>query len=163
MPRLNDSVKAANKIGHVTSLNFIIGFPHETLTDILKTIFFGIYSAIRFGVADINYSVFVPYPGSEIFENLLKEKKIQVTDNYFETLHMQFDITTSESYCENVSGKMLRVLRFLGFSLSYITIYISRPKRIFMLVKNIFSEKFSANNLFEQRVYDIYRRFKLKV
>ena len=27
---LGTSVKAANKIGHVTSLNFIIGFPHET-------------------------------------------------------------------------------------------------------------------------------------
>ena len=161
LTRLNDSVKTANKIGHITSLNFIIGFPHETLIDILKTIFFGIYSAIRLGVADINYSVFVPYPGSEIFENLVKEKKIQVTDSYLETLHMQLDITTSESYCENVSGKMLRFLRFLVFSLSYIAIYISRPKRIVMLIKNIFRKKFLANNLFEQRVYDIYRRFKL--
>ena len=78
-----------------------------------------------------------------------------------ETLHMQLDITTSESYCENVSGKMLRFLRFLVFSLSYIAIYISRPKRIVMLIKNIFRKKFLANNLFEQRVYDIYRRFKL--
>jgi hypothetical protein len=57
---------------------------------------------------------------------------------------MQLDITTSESYCENVSGKMLRFLRFLVFSLSYIAIYISRPKRIVMLIKNIFRKKFLA-------------------
>ena len=160
--RLNQSVKAANKIGHTTSLNFIIGFPHETLVDCLKTIFFGIYSALRFGVSDINYAVFVPYPGSELFESLRKEEKIEVNDNYFKTLHMQFDITTSESFCNNVSGKMLRVIRFLGFLLSYATIYISRPKRILTLLKNIFKEKFFATNLLEQRVYDIYRRYKLK-
>ena len=160
--RLNQSVKIANKIGHATSLNFIIGFPHETIIDCLKTIFFGIYSALRFGVSDINYAVFVPYPGSELFENLKKEKKIEVNDDYFKALHMQSDIVITESFCENISGKMLRFLRFLGFSLSYIAIYISRPKRILTLLKNIFREKFFASNLLEQRVYDIFRRFKLK-
>jgi len=160
--RLNKSVKAANKIGHTTSLNFIIGFPHETVIDCLKTIFFGTYSAIRFGPYDINYAVFVPYPGSELFESLKKKKKIEINDKYFESLHMQFDITTTESYCENVSGKMLSFLRLLGFASSYSAIYLSRPKRIYMLIKNIFKDRFFANNLFEQRVYDVYRRYKLK-
>ena len=39
LDRLIDSIKAAVKIGHTVKLNFIIGFPHETLADCLKSIF----------------------------------------------------------------------------------------------------------------------------
>ena len=70
--------------------------------------------------------------------------------------------TRSDSYCEHVSGKMLIFLRFLGFFLSYITIYISRPKRIYKLLKSVFQKKFFADNLFEQRIYEFYLRAKLK-
>ena len=82
-------------------------------------------------------------------------------DNYFEKLLVQYDITKGESFCENVSGRMLMVLRILGFSLSYITIYISRPNRIYKFLRNLFKKEFVANNLFEQRLYDLYVRFKL--
>ena len=159
--RLTKSVKSAVKIGHTARLNFIIGFPHETFFDCIKTVLFGIYCAVKFGVSDINYAVFAPYPGSELFEKLKKEKKFKVDDNYFKKLLIQFDLTKGDSYCEKVSGKTLMVLRFLAFSLSYITIYISRPKRIFRLLKNFFQKKFYANNLLEQRLHDAFVRNKL--
>ena len=160
--KLIKSIRTSVKIGHKAKLNFIIGFPHETVIDCLKTIFFAMYCAIRLGVSDILFSVFAPYPGSELFEKLKKEKKLKVNDKYFEKLHAQFDITKTDSYCEHVSGKMLIFLRFLGFSLSYITIYISRPKRIYKLLKSVFQKKFFADNLFEQRLYEFYLRTKLK-
>ncbi len=160
--RLIKSIKTSVKIGHTVKLNFIIGFPHETLIDCLKTIFFAMYCAFRLGVSDILFSVFAPYPGSELFEKLKKEKKLKMNDLYFEKLHAQFDLTKPDSYCENVSGKTLIFLRFLGFSLSYLTIYISRPQRIFKLLKNMFRNKFFADNLLEQRLYELYLRFRLK-
>ena len=120
------------------------------------------YCAFRLGVSDILFSVFVPYPGSELFEKLKKEKKLKMNDLYFEKLHAQFDLTKPDSYCENVSGRTLIFLRFLGFSLSYLTIYISRPQRIFKLLKNMFRNKFFADNLLEQRLYELYLRFRLK-
>jgi len=159
--RLSKSVKSAVKIGHTARLNFIIGFPHETLSDCIKTVLFGIYSAFKLGVSDINYAVFAPYPGSELFEKLKKENKLKMDDGYFKKLLVQFDLTKGDSYCENVSGKTLAILRFLGFSLSYISIYISRPKRIFKLIRSMFRKKFYANNLLEQRLYDVYIRYKL--
>ena len=161
LDKLCDSLKAAIKIGHITKINFIIGFPHETLIDCLKTIYFGMYLAFRLGVSDINYMTFTPYPGSELFEKLKKEKKFKMDDNYFEKLLVQYDITKGESFCEHISGRMLMVLRILGFSLSYITIYISRPNRIYKFLRNLFKKEFVANNLFEQRLYDLYVRFKL--
>ena len=54
------------------------------------------------------------------------------------------------------------ILRFVGFSISYLCIYLSRPKRIIDLIFNIFKKKFVANNLIEQRVYDMIIRNRLK-
>ena len=62
--RLIKSIRTSVKIGHKAKLNFIIGFPHETVIDCLKTVFFAMYCAIRLGVSDILFSVFAPYPGS---------------------------------------------------------------------------------------------------
>ena len=161
LERLVVSIKSAVKIGHTVKLNFIIGFPHETFTDCVKSIFFGIYCALRFGIYDINFAMFSPYPGSELFNQLKKEKKLSLNDDYFVQLMAYMDVTKPYSYCANVSGRTLAVLRFIGFSLSYICIYISRPKRIYKLFKNLFKKEFFPNNLFEQRLYDVYTRLKL--
>ena len=159
--RLIKSIKSAVKIGHTVKLNFILGFPHETLVDCLKTVFFGIYCSLRFGISDAIYSMFSPYPGSELYEKLKKEKKINIDDNYFKKLMVYMDLTESQSYSEHVSGKMLVFLRFAGFSLSYLAIYLSRPIRIYRLFKNFFKKDFFPNNLFEQRIYDFCVRLKL--
>lgn len=159
--RLIKSIRAAAKIGHTVKLNFIIGFPHETLIDCLKTTFLGVYCGLRHGIADVNYAVFSPYPGSEIFEKLKKEKKINMNDNYLKSLMSYQDVTLTYSYCEKVSGKMLSIIRFLGYSLSYMSIYISRPTRIYKFFKLFFKKGFFPANLFEQRIYDYFIRLKL--
>jgi len=155
------SIKSAVKVGHTVKLNFILGFPHETLMDCLKTIFFGIYCSLRFGISDTIYSMFSPYPGSELYEKLIKEKKINLDDDYFKKLMTYMDITKPESYSEHVSGKTLVYLRFFAFSLSYLSIYLSRPIRIYRLFKNFFKKDFFPNNLLEQRIYDFFVRLKL--
>jgi len=159
--RLIESIKTAVKIGHTVKLNFIIGFPHETLIDCLKSVFFGIYCSLRFGVSDVIYSMFSPYPGSELYEKLKKEKKLIIDDNYFKKLMVYMDLTQAQSYCEHVTGKILTFLRFIGFFFSYIAIYLSRPIRIYRFFRNFFRKDFFPNNLFEQRIYDYYVRLKL--
>ena len=116
-----------------------------------------------FEFSDINFAIFVPYPGSELFEDLKKRKKVEVNDVYFNKLHAQFDFTKGDSYCENVPSIILMILRFMAFLLSYASIYIARPMRIFKLLKNIFSGKeFFATNLLEQRIYEFFLRKKMK-
>ena len=161
LDRLIESIKAAVKIGHTVKLNFIIGFPHETLGDCLKSIFFGIYCSFRFGIYDVNYAMFSPYPGSELFDQLKKEKKLDLDDSYFKKLMAYMDVTQAHSYCEHVSGRTISVLRFIGFSLSYLGIYIARPIRIVRLLKSFSQKEFFPSNLFEQRIYDFVVRLKL--
>jgi len=162
LERVVKSMKTAVKIGHTIRLNFIIGFPHETIWDCIRTIGFAIKCALRYGVSDINFSIFAPYPGSELFKQLEEQKIIKIDDKYFKSLLVQFDLTKSISYSNNVSGIILMILRFVGFSISYLSIYLSRPKKIIDLIFNIFKKKFVANNLIEQRVYDMIIRSKLK-
>ena len=162
LDRLTLSMKNAVKIGHIIRLNFIIGFPHETFFDCLKTVFFAYYCAFRYGVSDINFAIFAPYPGSELFKQLEEQKRIKVCDNYIKNLLIQFDLTKSFSYCNKVPGIMLMILRILGFSISYLIIYLTRPKKIINLIMNILRDKFVANSLIEQRVYDMLVRNKLK-
>ena len=161
LSRLIESIKSAAKIGHTVKLNFILGFPHETFMDCLKSVLFAIYCSFRFGIYDVNFAMFSPYPGSELFEKLKKEKKLDLDDDYFEKLMAYQDFTQPHTYCENVSGRTLAVLRFVGFSLCYLGIYITRPKRIYRLFKSLFQKDFFPGNLFEQRVYDFIVRLKL--
>ena len=42
------------------------------MNDCLKSIFFGAYCSLRFGVLDVNYAIFSAYPGSELFDELRK-------------------------------------------------------------------------------------------
>ena len=83
-------------------------------------------------------------------------------DNYLKSLMSYQDMTLTSSYCEKVSGRMLSITRFMGYSLSYISIYLSRPSRIYKFFKLFFQKDFSPANLFEQRIYDFYIRLKLE-
>ena len=161
LDRIFKSIQSAHKIGLTTRINLIIGFPEETFIDCIKTILLGVYYVVRFGVSDVNLGIFNAYPGSELFEQLKKEKKLTLNDDYFKKLFIQVDITKGLAYCKHVPSKMLVLLRFLGFSLSYLSVYISRPVRIYQLIRNLFKKEFLANNLLEQRIYDVFVRFKL--
>ena len=143
-------------------MNFVIGFPHETFFDCLKTIFFAYSCAFKYSISDINFSIFAPYPGSELFKQLEDQQRIKVNDEYIKNLLIQFDLTKSISYCNNVPGFILMLMRLFGFSISYLIIYLSRPKKMINLFMNILRNKFVPNSLIEQRVYDMLVRRKLK-
>ena len=70
------------------------------------------------------------------------EKKINVDDDYFKKLMVYMDFTQSQSYCENVSSKMLI---FLSDS-RYITIngFVSTNKNDFKIYSKC-SQKDSRN------------------
>lgn len=161
LKNLTKSAQTAVKIGHNVKINMIIGFPHENYFDIFKSIFYGIKMAL-IGVHDCNYATFTPYPGSEIYDELLEKKKIsKPSDKYFTDLLVQFDLTRSTSYCEKIPGKMLSFLRFLALSSYYTTVYLRYPNRVMRIFRIIFDRKFMADSVFEQRISDIFARKKL--
>jgi radical SAM superfamily enzyme YgiQ (UPF0313 family) len=163
LERLTASVRKAVKIGHTVKINMIIGFPHETLRNVIGSILFGIRMA-WIGIDDCNLSVFTPYPGSQLYDELLAAGRIPPPDDeYFRNLLVQFDITKAMSHTPHVSGRALAFWRVVGVASFYLTVYLCHPRRLIRLLKSLTKkgDRFEPNNIIEQRVYDLIVRLKL--
>jgi len=139
LSRMTKSLKSSLKSGMNVKLNIMIGFPGETHKDVFITFWYLIKMSF-IGVHDISMGVFAPYPGSEIYDDLVKKGKINHDEKYWQELSY-VDITFSKSYCENISSKSLLYYNWLGYFIFYISNYIFRPIRIYTTLKNLIINK----------------------
>ncbi len=161
LTNLTRSISIALKYGIVAKINFIIGFPFETRKDMIKTLLF-IWKLALMKADDCNISIFSPYPGSELFEELNGEKAFgKIGDQYFDGLMTQFDFTMSKTYCHHVGALEILFYRVFGMASFYLLSYLRSPSRLLRLVKCFFHKgHFQPYSLFEQRVYDFIVRLK---
>ena len=151
------SLQQAVAIGHHTRVFVILGFPHETRSDIFQTLAFMARTALT-GINDINVFLFTPYPGSELFKELQEEGKIgKLDDAYFDSLFSQSDMTIRKSYCRALGWWELTTYRILGMMMFYILGYFRYPRRILRLARCILMRKFEPQNILERRIVDVAR------
>lgn len=158
LDHLVDSIRAAlrNKI-HV-KVNIIIGFPHETRRHILQTVWF-VWKLAWLGVHDAGIFLFSPYPGSQLFDELLAEGKIKALDEgYFRSLVAFMDPFAPSDYCRHVKGFELSFWRLFGMASFFGLSYLFRPVRFFKLVKNVIKNE--SETVLEQRLGAILHRPK---
>ena len=158
---MEKSIKYAVSQGITARANLIIGFPHETRLQIYQTLFLQLKYAF-IGVEEIPLYYFNAYPGTELFDSLVKEKKVIVNDNFFigEASLSHYNLGPKIiSYNKYVGRYELYIYRTLGIFLSYFISYITRPKRVFRTIKSIFID--SSSTIVEQRIKDYLRKSKL--
>lgn len=155
LDRLLESLRSAvrNKIN--VKMNIIIGFPFETHLDILKTLFF-LVKLSWYGAHDVSIGVFAPYPGSELYDQLVKNGKINHDDDYWQKL-AYVDITSTKSYSNFVSEKWLKFYNLTGFIVFYSSNYFFRPARIFITIKNLLSGRHASRG--EMALAQIFMRY----
>jgi radical SAM superfamily enzyme YgiQ (UPF0313 family) len=107
----------------------VIGVPQETRKTLRETLKFVRHLA-WIGVQDVGISMFVPYPGSELFKQLTSAGKIKMDDGYFLTC---MDYCSEEGYqacyAEALTPRQLYrwlIWLFLNF---YILSFIFHPIR----------------------------------
>ena len=155
---MEQSIKYAINQGISVRTNLIIGFPNEKRLDLYKTL----YQQIKFsvmGVEDAPTYYFNAYPGTELFDMLVKDGKIIINDEYFlslATLSHYNLFPTNVSYNKYIGRYELYVYRMTGMILSYTLSYILRPKRILRTIKSFFTD--SSKSVAEQRLKDLLRR-----
>jgi anaerobic magnesium-protoporphyrin IX monomethyl ester cyclase len=161
--RMIESIKLAKSCNITVKINLIMGFPDETIGDIMQTYLFALKMAV-IGVDDCNISLFACYPGSELFDQLRTKQSddIYLNDDYFNGLIAQFDMTSSVTFAENIPKSFLVFLRLMGHLSFYLLTYILHPTRIFSAIRSILTDKFKPANLFEQRIFDLIARLKTK-
>ena len=120
--------------------------------------------SVFYGIDEVPLYVFVPYPGSEITEQLVNTSKIKYNDEYFfkcSSLNSSYLSTNVTSFNDNINSKTLGIIRLLSLFTNYGISYTVRPHRIFRTLRNILLSK-KTSTVFEQRIKDLMQRNKNK-
>ena len=163
LQKMTKSILNARKIGLTTRTNLIIGFPGEKWNDVFATIMYGLKMSIK-GVDETPLFIFSPYPGTEIFNNLIAGKKLEVNDDYF------FSLTSLNSeylkaknvvcYNSDLDPWKLGVARMIFVMVNYGVSYLFYPGRIIRTIKNVINNQ--SHTVFEHRLRDmIIKKFTL--
>lgn len=105
LPRMLTSMRQAVRAGLQVKVNIVLGFPGETWADFADTCRF-IAQVAAIGAEAVSVFPFCPYPGSELFEELVESGRIQYDDEYFLKL-VYTDIGRINSYNPNISSRAL--------------------------------------------------------
>ncbi len=160
LDKLTQSVLEAKRQGIVVRTNLIIGFPHETRRHVFETIRYGLYLAWK-GADEVTINIFSPYPGTEIFADLLAQGRIRLCDEYFLSLtSLNSDYTALNPLTMNdTMGPRELALYRIGFMLTnYLIGYLRYPSRIWRTIRNIFVADGFAATVLEHRIKDSLRR-----
>ncbi len=141
LDRLEASVRGAVAQQLNVKLNIIMGFPNESRDELRQTIKFLFRMGLA-GVHDMSISIFSPYPGSELYQDLRKSGKIPgLSDEYFLGLGAYKDFSHPVSFTEGLSPKQLNTYRILGFLVFYGTQYVIRPWRLVRIIQNLVQDR----------------------
>ena len=119
--QIERAVYMTKKAGIMVYGNFILGMPDETYEDCLQTIEFARNLELDF----TKFSTLVPYPGTPVYEQALKDGSLKSRDwSKFSAFAMLADY--EPIYCPNtMTVEDLRKLQKMGFRRCYL-----RPKVI---------------------------------
>ncbi len=160
LDKLTESVLEAKRQGIIVRTNLIIGFPHETRKHVFETIRYGLYLAWK-GADEVSINIFSPYPGTEIFAELVERGEVALSDDYFlalTSLNSDYTAINPLSVNKNMSPRELALYR-IGFMLTnYIVGYLRYPSRIVRTIRNIMGADSVSATVFEHRLKDALRR-----
>ena len=128
-------IKQGLGLGINFSTNIILGLPQEGFRDFLRSYWLIMKLAVS-GLQEINVFPFTPYPGSKLFEEFRRDKKIKLEDDYFISLFGYTDLSRATSWSEQFGPKTLNFMRLFLFINFYSLMLISHPKRFFWLIIN---------------------------
>lgn len=155
------SMSYANKEGLHIFINMILGLPDEKHSDVWKTAWFMIRCS-WVGVHELGTAKFHPYPGSVLFERLVKEGKIDLsTDDFFLNAISIAAWKRSDYYNNNIKDIYYRFYFPLMYLTFYFTNFLFRPSRLWDILKNIVKMDYSTRSE-RALIKMLHRKFGLK-
>jgi anaerobic magnesium-protoporphyrin IX monomethyl ester cyclase len=140
------SMCSAVKSGIKVKCNMIFGMPGQNYKEVLENfVFFTRLAWI--GVHDIACFPFSPYPGSEIFNDLINSGKIKLDDDYLRDMLLLNNPEKTFSYTKHISPKILSKLTLLGMAYFFALSYSFRPLRGIKFLLQIIKKDNTNNKL----------------
>ena len=123
--------------GLSVKVNIICGFPSEKWKHLIESLKF-ITQIAWVGCDDMSINQFFPYPGSELFEDLIRTNKVKLDEKYFIGLSYYSSMTNADSYSRYLSNQEILIFKFIGTSLFYAVNFMRRPWRLFLTLNHVY-------------------------
>ena len=166
LENMTGSIRASVKVGIYSRANLIFGLPDQTVSEALESVAFAMKLCVL-GMYDIACMCFAPYPGSELFERMIREGKISTDDAYDEFLvnNLTTKVTGMRSWSEHIPSWSMPLWTIGTTLLFYSVQFLLRPNRFFRMVYRLTTKK--PTTMFETIVYglfiSLFKRRKLVV
>ena len=137
------SIRLANKEGISVKANLIFGFPDQTLGECIETYWF-MLKAAWVGMSDVAIFQFNPYPGSELFFQLVDEGKIPKDSelyNQFLSGNVVGELIGIQSWSEHISNFQLKFLLVFGVFWFYGWQFLFRPYRFLGIINRLIQNR----------------------
>jgi radical SAM superfamily enzyme YgiQ (UPF0313 family) len=156
LERMMESMATATRAGITVKCNIIVGFPDETFDEALETVRF-CRALASIGVTDVNIGPFCPYPGSELYAQLVAEGELSIEgDEYFDMLAMYSDLSHTRSWSKHMTHRRVTLARFLGMAEFYGLAFMRRPRRFLELPRNVVTGRHQTR--LDRALGDMFRR-----
>jgi radical SAM superfamily enzyme YgiQ (UPF0313 family) len=139
LDRMIDSIRAATAEGIAVKVNIILGFPDETPAEVLETYAF-IARLARLGVEAVSVFPFCAYPGSELYDDLVRRGALTPDDDYFHELVFT-DYGRVVSYSRYFSARELSALVVGANAIFYGISAAAQPRRALALAMEILARR----------------------
>lgn len=143
LPRMLDSMRAAVKVGMVTRSHLIFGMPGQTKRDVLRSLAFATRLAAA-GVHDLACYAFSPYPGSELYDQLVAEGRIEPAAEDYDRVLAQNIFTNYKlrrSWTPHLPWWSLGWLCVGTMAYFYVLQFVLRPTRVVALVRSLLQKR----------------------
>jgi len=157
LDRMKQSMRVAVKSDLTVKCNIIVGFPGETRREAWETVGF-CFQLAALGLQDVNVVPFCPYPGSELFDQMVSGGQLELGEGYFDMLSMYSDLGRTTSWSSEVSNAELTVVRWVAMAGFYGSSFVLRPGRFVSLVRNLSSGR--QETRLERALHDIWQRVR---
>jgi len=133
--RMLRSMRACHQVGIAAKANIILGHPEETRRHVVETYAFILRMAMA-GIDDLMVTEICPYPGTAVFEQLVKDGRITMDETYFRNLSFMTSLGTSASYA-HYSRAELQLFRLMAWAMFYSFSHAIRPQRLVTLIRDL--------------------------
>jgi anaerobic magnesium-protoporphyrin IX monomethyl ester cyclase len=145
------SIKYSYKAGLNVKLNMIMGFPDDTHRDIWSSFWF-LIKASWYGANDAAPAIFSPYPGSELYDKLVKDGELDIYNDSFLFENIDtYDLFPARVYSRNISSSVIRAYILVFLFIFYGSNYVFRPWRLFRTLYNLAINRHESRT--EQLIY----------
>lgn len=134
---VTEVVRYASDIDLKTAAYFVIGLPGEKFKEVEMSIDYACKLA-KIGLDEVAFSVFIPLPGSELYDQLTNKGKLTID---WKCLTSIDDLRKVNSWSEHILSEELRKLRKKAYLKFLLTKTIFHPFKVFRSIVNVARKK----------------------